>query len=204
MVRRALSGESQPAHAVWAADKKTRTCSKVAAGTVVARRRRIRHTHPKKQLLLSASTSDNVGSSPNDMGKAIKDPGLMVMASSTGYTTETLEREDTFLKDWEKPRRGSKHAVNHSSNHAAAASKQAPPKGSAPFVFQKRLARIDWRTLHTIDVDRVTREVGVHTYISHIVEESRCMDFFFLSNLKNVPDCMYVELYRIAYLMVYP
>jgi hypothetical protein len=165
-VRRALSGESQPAHAVWAADKKTRTCSKVA-GTVVARRRRIRHTHPKRQLL-SASTSDNVGSSLNDMGKAIKDPALMVMASSTGYTTETLEREDTFLKDWEKPRRGSKHAMNHSSNHAAAAPKQqAPPsstKGSAPFVFQKRLARIDWRTLHTIDVDRVTREVGVHTY----------------------------------------
>lgn len=184
MVRRALSGESQPAHAVWAADKKTRTCSKVA-GTVATRRRRVRHTHPKKQLL-SASTSDNVGSSPNDMGKAIKDPGLMVMASSTGYTTETLEREDTFLKDWEKPRRVSKHAINHSSNHAAAASKQAPPsstKGIAPFVFQKRLARIDWRTLHTIDVDRVTREVGVHTY--HTVEESRCMIFLNFYSIFN-------------------
>lgn len=30
----------------------------------------------------------------------------------------------------------------------------------APFVFQKRLSRIDWRKLHTIDVDRVIREVG--------------------------------------------
>lgn len=30
----------------------------------------------------------------------------------------------------------------------------------APFEFQKRIARIDWRTLHTIDVDRVIREVG--------------------------------------------
>ncbi len=28
------------------------------------------------------------------------------------------------------------------------------------FEFQKRMTRIDWCTLHTIDVDRVIREVG--------------------------------------------
>lgn len=31
---------------------------------------------------------------------------------------------------------------------------------SPPFVFQKRLTRIDWRKLHTIDVDKIVREVG--------------------------------------------
>lgn len=142
MARGGSSGESRPGSS-WAA--KARMCSKVTGS---ARRRRSRHTHSHRKISMS---TDNQESSIPEV-KA-KDP-LRVLTSSTGYTTEAVERdEDRFFKEWENPRVPGK-------NLNSGGQLQATPKGTTPFVFQKRLARIDWRTLHSIDVDRVYREVG--------------------------------------------
>lgn len=39
---------------------------------------------------------------------------------------------------------------------------------TAPFMFEKRRTRIDWRKLHGIDVDRVIREAGEAEQVYHI------------------------------------
>lgn len=81
------------------------------------------------------------------------------MASSTGYSTDAFDRdEERFIKDLQKPKTPRKNMINNTSEQE---NLSAGTRGDT-FVFQKRHARIDWRTLHTIDVNRVIREVGMN------------------------------------------
>ena len=120
----------------------------------MARRNRSSRRTSSKKLLLG-----NVVSSGREamMCREEKDP-FMTRASSTGYSTDAFERrEEEFIKDLERSRVSCK-----SVNHVKPMAQESSSSGArgAPFVFQKRLARIDWRSLHAIDVDRLMLEVG--------------------------------------------
>lgn len=155
MAKGGSSGENYQPPASWM-ERKTRVRKPTGKGapTTTWRRRTPRHTPRKKVLSMS---SDNVESpSPEAMVSKGEDP-LMIMASSTGYSTDTFERdEDQFLKDLEKPKTPRKVMNTKPAAHKNSSSGAKV----ASFAFQKRLARIDWRTVHTIDVGRVIREVG--------------------------------------------
>ena len=155
MAKGGSSGEHYQPQASWMERKPRIRKPPAKVSTTTWRRRTPRHT-PRKNVL--SMSSDNVECSPPEAMMVSKgeDP-LMVMASSTGYSTDTFERdEEQFMKDLDRPKTPRKvmntKPVAHENGSAGAR--------GATFVFQKRLARIDWRTVHTIDVDRVIREVG--------------------------------------------
>ena len=156
MAKGGSSGENYHPQATWMERKsRIRKPAGRAPSATTWRRRTPRHTPRKKVLSMN---SDNVESSPPEaiMVSTGEDP-LMVMASSTGYSTDTFEREEEqFIKELEKPKTPRK-VMN--AKPVAYENASAGAKG-ASFAFQKRLARIDWRTVHTIDVDRVIRDVG--------------------------------------------
>ena len=154
MAKGGSSGENYQPPATWM-ERRSRIrkpVGKALTSTTWIKRRTPRHTPRKKVLSMS---SDNVESSlPEAMVSKGED---MIMASSTGYSTDTFERdEEHLIKALEKPKTPRKamnaKPVAHDSSSGGAK--------VTSFVFQKRLARIDWRTVHTIDVDRIIREVG--------------------------------------------
>lgn len=159
MAKGGSSGENFQRQAIWMERKsRIRKAAGIAPATMTWRRRTPRHT-PRKKVLNSMS-SDNVESSPREAVVSKVDDPLMCMASSTGYSTDTFERdEEQFIKDLEQQKTPRKNM----SNKTVALENSGPGAKAASFVFQKRLTRIDWRAVHAIDVDRVIREVGVIT-----------------------------------------
>ncbi|OAE29684.1 hypothetical protein AXG93_509s1370 [Marchantia polymorpha subsp. ruderalis] len=71
---------------------------------------------------------------------------------------------------------------------------------SPPFVFQKRLTRIDWRKLHTIDVDKIVREVDLDT-LEAVVDTIAFGDIQG-EDTRNFTEANFVKIFRIAQLMV--
>lgn len=139
--------ESYQPQVTWM-EQKARNQSKLGGkAPSTARRRRISRRAPRKKVLLDSAGREAMMCKENDP-----------VASSTGYSTDAFERdEEQFIKDLEWSR-GSRRSVSSVKPMV-----QEIPSGSArnaSFVFQKRNARIDWRSLHSIDVDRLIREVG--------------------------------------------
>ncbi|XP_073384942.1 uncharacterized protein [Physcomitrium patens] len=161
------------------------------------RRRTPCYTPPKKVLSMS---SDNVDlRSPPDamMCSRCGDDPLLVMASSTGYSTDAFDRdEERFIKDLQKPKTPRKNMINNTSEQE---NLSAGTRGDT-FVFQKRHARIDWRTLHTIDVNRVIREVDIDTL--EMVLDTIAFSDIRGEDVRNFTEANFVKIFRLAQLMV--
>lgn len=158
MAKGGSSGENFQRQAIWMERKSRIRKATGIAPTMTWRRRTPRHT-PRKKVLNSMS-SDNVEISPRGAVDSKAEDPLMCMASSTGYSTDTFERdEEQFIKDLDQQKTPRKIM----NNKTMALENPSPGAKSTTFMFQKRLARIDWRAVHAIDVDRVIREVGVIT-----------------------------------------
>ncbi|KAG0600897.1 hypothetical protein M758_11G069200 [Ceratodon purpureus] len=195
MAKGGSSGEHYQPQASWMERKPRIRKPPAKVSTTTWRRRTPRHT-PRKNVL--SMSSDNVECSPPEAMMVSKgeDP-LMVMASSTGYSTDTFERdEEQFMKDLDRPKTPRKvmntKPVAHENGSAGAR--------GATFVFQKRLARIDWRTVHTIDVDRVIREVDIDTL--ETVLDTIAFGDIQGEDTRNFTEANFVKIFRLAQLMV--
>jgi len=143
------------------------------APTMMWRRHTPRHT-PRKKITTPIS-SDNVESSPCEATVSKIDNPLMCMASSTGYSTNTFEHdEEQFIEGLEQQKTPQK-----TMNNEIVELENLLPVGAkvASFVFQKRLARIDWRAVHAIDIDCIIREVGI---ITNLIDKMSFMHFGFM------------------------
>ncbi|KAL3686002.1 hypothetical protein R1sor_004024 [Riccia sorocarpa] len=74
------------------------------------------------------------------------------------------------------------------------------PLKSTPFVFQRRLSRIDWRKLHTIDVDKIIREADVGT-LEAILDTIAFSDVQG-EDTRNFTEANFIKIFRLAQLMV--
>jgi hypothetical protein len=169
---------------------KVRVGSSKEAAAAAARRRRSHHkkmtttsspSHKKIKSndLLPVSTS---GGNPDSASfdeptrtrtrtrriKVVKEhpSAARLVISSTDYTgSETISRgddnhEEAFLiKSWEKLA-AMRNKQDGGGGHKNLQAPPPPTLKSSSFVFQKRLSRIDWRTIHAIDVDQVIRDIG--------------------------------------------
>ncbi|CAM6039461.1 unnamed protein product [Sphagnum compactum] len=131
-----------------------------------------------------------------------------LVISSTDYTgSETIGRgddnhEEAFLiKSWEKL------ATMRNKQDGGGGHKnlQAPPPPpptlkSSSFVFQKRLSRIDWRTIHAIDVDQVIRDIDIDTL--ETVLDTIAFGDIQGEDTRNFTEANFVKLFRLSQLMV--
>lgn len=89
------------------------------------------------------------------------DDPLMVIVSSTGYSTDSFEHdEEQIIMDSKKPKTPRKNMTRK----AAAQENSSTSAEGVSFVFQKHHSKIDWRILNTIDVDRIIRDVGMYDH----------------------------------------
>ncbi|CAM6094918.1 unnamed protein product [Calypogeia fissa] len=71
---------------------------------------------------------------------------------------------------------------------------------ATPFVFQRRLSRIDWRKLHTIDVDRVIRQVDLDA-LESVLDTITFADIQG-EDTRNFSESNFIKVFRLAQLMV--
>lgn len=138
-------GESYQQQVTWM-EQKARNCGKAPT----TRRRCSSRRSPRRKALL-----DNVGCSACE-AMVCKDDDLLL--ATTGYSTDAFERdEEQFMNDQEKSR-----VLRKSVNKVKPMAQEGSSGGArgGPFAFQKRVERIDWRSVHSVDVDRLIREVG--------------------------------------------
>jgi hypothetical protein len=88
-------------------------------------------------------------------------PLMQALVSSTGYSSDAFERdEEQFIYDLERSRVSRKSVKKAKRMRQESSSCGVRGARGAPFAFKRRAARIDWRSLHSVDVDRLIREVG--------------------------------------------
>ncbi|CAK9206371.1 unnamed protein product [Sphagnum troendelagicum] len=224
MARGVSSGDSRLG-SFWMT--KVRVGSSKEAAAAAARRRRSHHkkttttsspSHKKIKSndLLPVSTS---GGNPDSASfdeptrtrtrriKVVKEhpSAARLVISSTDYTgSETIgqgddNHEEAFLiKSWEKL------ATMRNKQDGGGGHKnlQAPPPTlkSSSFVFQKRLSRIDWRTIHAIDVDQVIRDIDIDTL--ETVLDTIAFGDIQGEDTRNFTEANFVKLFRLSQLMV--
>lgn len=179
--------ESYQPQVTWM-EQKARNQSKLGGkAPSTARRRRISRRAPRKKVLLDSAGREATMCKEDDR-----------VASSTGYSTDAFERdEEQFIKDLEWSR-GSRRSVSSVKPMV-----QEIPSGSArnaSFVFQKRNARIDWRSLHSIDVDRLIREVDIDTL--EMALDTIAFGDIQGEDSRNFTEANFVKIFRLAQLMV--
>lgn len=106
-----------------------------------------RKKHEKRQESSVTSTGATTAAEDGEDDESTSDlPAILSSTSGTESMTKAKISETKLTKLTGKK----------SPNFA----KIVKSLNAAPFVFRKRTSRIDWRKLHTVDVDRVAREVG--------------------------------------------
>ena len=105
---------------------------------------------------------DDAGSSGHEaMVCGENGPLMQALVSSTGYSSDAFERdEEQFIYDLERSRVSRKSVKKAKRMRQESSSCGVRGARGAPFAFKRRAARIDWRSLHSVDVDRLIREVG--------------------------------------------
>ncbi|KAG0563605.1 hypothetical protein KC19_8G044800 [Ceratodon purpureus] len=169
-------------HQVTLMEQKARNCGRGGRKAPTTRRRRSSRRPPRRKVL-----AHNVESSARE-AMVCKDDD---MADSTGYSTDGFERdEQQFIYDLERL----------SVPPKSVSDVKSMTQDGAPFAFQKRVERIDWRSLHSIDVDRLIREVDIDTL--ETVLDTIVFGDIQGEDRRNLSEANFVKIFRLAQLMV--
>ncbi|MCO5568912.1 hypothetical protein L7F22_022614 [Adiantum nelumboides] len=127
---------------------------------------------------------------------------ILDSSNSTGSNAEDFP---PFASEWKKPpssRRPSWRSFQHSNSkhHAFPTLDDSAKPAAPPFCFQRRRARIDWRTLHAIDVDQIIREIDVNKLES--VLDTIAFGDVQGEDTRNFTEANFVKLFRLSQLMV--
>ncbi|KAI5070524.1 hypothetical protein GOP47_0014867 [Adiantum capillus-veneris] len=126
----------------------------------------------------------------------------MDSSNSTGSNAEDFP---PFASEWKKPpsgRRASWRSFQHtnSKHHSFPVVDDSTKPAAPPFCFQRRCARIDWRTLHALDVDQIIREIDVNKLES--VLDTIAFGDVQGEDTRNFTEANFVKLFRLSQLMV--
>eukprot|EP00249_Psilotum_nudum_P009860 c22195_g1_i1 orf=2071-2709(-) len=154
-------------------------------------------------------SKEATGSSRDGGVRQAVESGALVDApiSASSNTTETLSDDSRLLvsgwkelsgfrrSSWRFPSRKSSKLEPLESNPLLASLRGAP----TPFLFQKRRARIDWRALHSIDVDQVIRETDIDKLES--VLDTITFGDVQGEDTRNFSEANFIKLFRLSQLM---
>nr|PNR30968.1 hypothetical protein PHYPA_027284 [Physcomitrium patens] len=166
--------------------------------TTVTRGWRTLHLPLGKKFLSISSNNVDLSLPPEAMMSTRgNDDPLMVIVSSTGYSTDSFEHdEEQIIMDSKKPKTPRKNMTRK----AAAQENSSTSAEGVSFVFQKHHSKIDWRILNTIDVDRIIRDVDTDTL-------EKVMDTIAFGDIhgedaRNITEGNFTKIFRLAQLMV--
>lgn len=145
---------------------------------------------------------DDAGSSAHEAMVCGEDGPLMqALVSSTGYSSDAFERdEEQFIYDLERSRVSRKSVKKAKRMRQESSSCGVRGARGAPFAFKRRAARIDWRSLHSVDVDRLIREVDIDTL--EMVLDTIAFGDIQGEDTRNFTEANFVKIFRLAQLMV--
>ncbi|KAJ7522776.1 hypothetical protein O6H91_18G026000 [Diphasiastrum complanatum] len=148
----------------------------------------------------SVSSSDNDGD--DDTQKEVISDERALVSSTNTLTAETFSEEELYLK--QRRRRPSllkrKDWTSVKGSRKIEDELKASLRGAARFIFQKRKNRIDWRSLHAIDVEQIFRETDIKK-LETILDTIAFGDVLG-EDTRNFTEQNFMKLFRLSQLMI--